>query len=245
MGDPGPLEKLEEFLNLLVAPIAMMAGAAFFSWDKAKLDEIKAKFKPYAPDSGMGCMQACYDVVGILYGGKTSQELSQTVRDRAYAKANATLNKYPEATKKLIADAKAADPTLTDAKARQQVLDRFASNDITSDHTFELMRERGMAGDRVHVADAGAEQAIRQMTGNAPGVYFYGMAVNDYHTVTLAVERAADGTQKMYWMDQHNPGIRTEIKSGALGATLTSVWGDNKTTNIYAFKPPAGAGGKP
>src|SRR5687767_7011566 len=119
MGNPGPLGKIEEFLNRLITPVAMAAGAALFSWDQAKLDEIKDKFKPYKPANNMGCMQACYDVIGILYGGQVATDLSQTVRDRAYEKARAKAAANKALTTKLIADEKAADPTLTDAKARQ------------------------------------------------------------------------------------------------------------------------------
>ena len=247
MGDPGPLEKLEEFLGLLAAPIAMVAGAAFFSWDKAKLDAIKDKFKPYAPASGMGCMQACYDVLGILYSAETAGTLRKDVFNNAQTKADELIKKFPGAFKGMVDKEMKAHPDLTEAKARENVRNQLISNNNTSDHIFELMRERGMAGERVHVANAGAEQAIRQMTGNAPGVYFFGLAVKDYHTVTMAVERSADGSQKIFWMDQHNPGLRTEIKPGDLAGKLNQVnWeSNNNTSNIYAFKPPAGAGGKP
>jgi hypothetical protein len=66
------------------------------------------------------------------------------------------------------------------------------------------------------------------------------MAVNDHHTVTLAVERAADGPQKMYWLDQNHAGLRTKVETGQLGDTLDMMWGGPSTTNIYAFRPPSG-----
>jgi hypothetical protein len=78
------------------------------------------------------------------------------------------------------------------------------------------------------------------MTANAPGVYFYGLAVNDNHTVTLAVDRAADGSQKMYWLDQNQPHLSHEVKAGDLGRELQGVPGHTTTTNVYPFRPPAG-----
>lgn len=234
-----PLPRLVDFLIWLLGPSAPAGGVKSFAWDAAKLEEIKKKFKPYAPQSGMGCMQACYDVLGILYGQKTATDLRGEVIKNAYVKADALAKANPKLFQQKVEEAKAANPNFTDAQAKTYVRDQWSSPHNTSDHLFELMREKDLAGDKVHTPNKDAEQAIRNMTGNAPGVYFYGMAVNDHHTVTLAVERTADGSQKMYWLDQNNPGLRTEVKAGQLGNTLNGVFGGTTTTNIYAFRPGA------
>lgn len=223
---------------------APYVGEAFYSWDKGKLDEIKDKFIPKTLPGEMGCMKACYKVLDILYSSKVSKELLDTVLSRAKAKAEAEARRRPDVLKMHMDRAKAeavdADKTLTDAEARHKAIWQMTSPHNTSDHLFQLMGEKGLAGEKVKSPNAQAEQKIRDMTGNGTGVYFFGLAVNDNHTVTLAVERAADGTQKMYWLDQNNPGLRTEIRTGQLGATLQNVTGYTTTTNIYPFRPPTG-----
>lgn len=245
MGDPGPLEKLDDFVKIILVPGTLQAIAKQFQWDKAKLDDIKKQFRPHAPKDGSGCMKACYDVIGILYSEEKAKEIQRTVNGRAIAKANAFMKTKAsdELVKKFMLEKGIED----EAEARRQVRERLISNEITSDHTFGVMREMGLASDKVHVANADAEQSLRAMTGNQPGVYFFGMAVKDYHTVTLAVERGADGSQKMYWLDQQNPGLKTEIKAGQLEKTLNGInyYSNNNTSNLYALKPPTGGGAKP
>ena len=163
-----PLPRLLDFLIWVLGPGASGTGAKSFAWDAAKMDEIKKKFKPYAPDSGMGCMQACYDVLGILFTPKTAAELRDTVIKNAYAKADALAKANPKLFAQKVEEAKAANPALTDAQARQHVRDQWSSPHNTSDHLFELMREKDLAGEKVHTPNKDAEQAIRDMTGNAP-----------------------------------------------------------------------------
>lgn len=233
-----PLPKLEDFLVWLIRQIPPPPPKSF-KWDAGKLDEVKKKFKPYAPESGMGCMQACYDVLGILFTPKVAGELRAQVITQAYDKAKEWARKNPTELKRRMDAAKTANPDWSDAKARQHVLDQLSSPHNTSDHLFELMKDKGLAGDKVHVANKDVERSLRTMTDDAPGVYFFGLAVKDHHTVTLAVDRAADGSQKIYWMDQNHPGLRTEIKPGKLENALEGVFEGPNTTNIYAYRPPA------
>ena len=201
------------------------------------LDEIDKKFAPVRLRHGMGCMQACYGVLAILYTEKVSTELRKEIWQRAWAKAEARAKADPKELEKQMAEAKAADPKLTDKQARRQVMEQWTSPHNTSDHLYRLMGERGLAEQKVNAPNAKAEQVIRSMTGDLPGLYFFGMAVRDNHTVTLAVERAADGSQRMYWLDQNQPGLSREIEPGQLGATLQGVRGHTDSTNIYAFRP--------
>jgi hypothetical protein len=104
------------------------------------------------------------------------------------------------------------------------------------------MQQKGLAGEMVETPNKDADQVIRELMGNAPGVYMFGMAVKDNHTVTLAVEKAADGTQKMYWMDQMTQGLRREIQPGKLGEALEGVWeGHTDRSKVYPLKPAGGA----
>jgi hypothetical protein len=210
------------------------------TFPRAFLDEIEKSFNPKKHANVMGCMGACYGVLAILYTEPVSKEIEVEVRSRAYAKAREWAKDNPDKLKARMAELQAANPMLLDTQARQKVMDSLASPHITSDHTYRLMGERGLAEAVVKSPDAKAEEAIRGMTGDAPGLFFFGLAVNDNHTVTLAVERAADGSQRMYWLDQNNRGLSHEIKAGELGSTLQSVPGHTTSTNIYAFRPPAG-----
>ena len=234
--DPG----VENTLHQMAAPSIVIGTAQTFP--SATLDEVKNKFRPKTAAGEMGCMKACYNVLGILFTAKVATELRTEVYRRARAQAEAFAKRNPDTLKAKIAAVKDANPKLTDAKARWNAIDIMTSPYNSSDHLFALMGERGLADRKVNSPNAQAEQAIRNMTGDLPGVYFFGMAVRDNHTVTLAVERAADGSQKMFWLDQNNPGLRTEIKAGQLGATLQDVQGHTNSTNIYAFRPPSGTG---
>jgi hypothetical protein len=231
---------VEDRLHQMAAPGIVIGTALTFP--SAALDEIKSKFRPKTAAGEMGCMKACYNVLAILFTAKVSTELRQEVYRRARAQAEAFAKRNPETLKARIAEAKAANPKLTDAQARWNAIDQMTSPYNDSDRLFALMGERGLADPKVNSPNAQAEQAIRNLTGDGPGVYFFGLAVRDNHTVTLAVERAADGSQKMFWLDQNNPGLRTEIKSGQLGATLQNVQGHTNSTNIYPFRPPSGTG---
>jgi hypothetical protein len=239
-----PLPKLDEFLKFLrdkvVPVVAPLIAEAFYSWDKAKLDDIKSKYVPNTLAGEMGCMKACYQVLGLLYGSDTSRNLQKEVYTRAMDNARAWGKAHPDQLQAKIDAAKAANPALSDADALKSALEGVASNTNTSDHLFQLMAEKDLAGAKVNAQNATAEQTIRNMTANAPGVYFYGLAVNDNHTVTLAVDRAADGTQKMYWFDQNKPGVSHVVDPGKLGSELQDVPGHTTTTNIYPLRPPAG-----
>lgn len=241
-----PLPKLDEFLkwarDKVVPIVAPILAEAFYSWDKAKLDAIKSQYVPNTLAGEMGCMKACYQVLGILYSSDTSKALRTEVYTRAMNQARAYGNAHPDKLKEKIDAAKAANPALSDGAARKEALEGWASNYNTSDHLFQLMAEKDLAGAKVNSPNAAAEQSIRDMTANAPGVYFYGLAVNDNHTVTLAVDRAADGTQKMYWLDQNQPGLSHQVTTGQLGTDLQKVQGYTTTTNIYPLRPPAAGG---
>ena len=206
------------------------------------MDEIDKKFRPVKSKDGMGCMQACYGVLAILYTEKVSKELQKEIWDRAWKKAVAYANAHPDELKKKIADAMAANPMLIEKDVKRRIMEGWTSPHNTSDHLYALMGERGLAEKKVNAPNAKAEEAIRSMTGDLPGLYFFGMAVRDNHTVTLAVERAADGSQRMFWLDQNKPGLSREIQSGQLGDTLAKVPGHTNSTNIYAFRPPTAGG---
>jgi hypothetical protein len=206
------------------------------------IDEIDKKFRPVKRKDGMGCMEACYGVLAILFTEKVSKELLNEVIRRAFAKAEARAKREPDKLKEEMAEAKAADPKLTDKAARKEVIERWASPHNTSDHLYRLMGERGMAEAKVNSPNAKAEETIRGMTGDLPGLFLFGLAVNDNHTVTLAVERAADGSQRMYWLDQNQPGLSREIEAGQLGTALQRVQGFTTSTNIYPFLPPTAGG---
>lgn len=208
----------------------------------AFLDEIDKKFRPVKLPGGMGCMQACYGVLAILYTEKVSKELHVEVFKRAKDWANAWAKANPKELKARMEKLQAGKPMLTDEDAKKQVIDKLISSKNTSDHLYRLMGERGMAEEKVNSPNAKAEETIRGMTGDLPGLYFFGMAVNDNHTVTLAVERAADGSQRMYWLDQNKPGLSREIEAGQLGTVLQRVPGHTTSTNIYPFLPPTAGG---
>jgi hypothetical protein len=240
-----PLPRLDELakwaaekLRPIVAPIA---GKVLFSWDSGKLDEVKDKFIPKTAAGEMGCMKACYNVLGILYGPAKSRELQVEVYRRAYKAAEAwagrNKEKFDARVEEVKAAAQARNETPSDKEIRRRAIDSFTSPWNSADHLFDLMREKDLAGNKVDVRNTEAEKAIRDMTGDAAGVYFYGMAVRDNHTVTLAVERAADGTQKMYWLDQNHPKASREIAPGKLGETLQAVPGHTSNSHIWALKP--------
>ena len=231
---------VEDTLRDMSAPKVVMGTSQTFP--PSFMDEIEKKFRPVRLPGGMGCMQACYGVLSILYTAPVSKELQREIWKRAWAKATQYANAHPDELKQKIAEAKAANPAFDDKQAKRHVLEQWTSPHNTSDHLYRLMGERGLAETKVNSPNAKAEEAIRGMTGDLPGLYFFGMAVNDNHTVTLAVERAADGSQRMYWLDQNNPGVSREIKAGQLGTALQSVQGHTTSTNLYAFRPPAAGG---
>jgi hypothetical protein len=206
------------------------------------IDEIDKKFRPVKHKDGMGCMDACYGVLTILYTEKVSKELRVEVFKRAKDRANAIAKAHPDRLKAEMAKAQAGKSMLTDEDAKQLVINQWISNNNTSDHLYRLMGERGMAEKVVNAPNAKAEEAIHGMTGDAPGLFFFGLAVKDNHTVTLAVERAADGSQRMYWLDQDKPGLSVEIKAGELGTKLQHAPGSTNSTNIYPFLPPTAGG---
>lgn len=246
-----PLPKLAELANFalnkltpVLQKLEPIVGPLAYRWGQAKLDDIKSKFKPAKLSGGMGCMLACYDVLGILYGGKRAEALRKELYARALAQAKEDARQHPDrlakAIEQVIAEAEAKGKPL-EREPKWHALHAMTSPYNTSDHLFELMREKGLAGDRVQSPNADAEATIRNMAAEGPGVYFFGLAVNDNHTVTLGVERAADGSQKMYWLDQRYPGQGKEIPPGQLGAELEDVHGYRSTTNIYPYGLPMAA----
>jgi hypothetical protein len=231
---------VEDTLRDMRVPDVVMGTSQTFA--PSYLDEIEKKFRPVRLANGMGCMLACYGVLEILYTESVAKEWRKEVYRRAWAKAEAYAKAHPNELNAKTAELKAATPALTDKEARHKVLEAWTSPHNTSDHLYRLMGEKGMAEKVVKTPNAKAEQAVRGMTGDLPGLYFFGMAVNDNHTVTLAVERAADGSQRMYWLDQNTPGLSREIKAGQLGTALQSVQGYTTSTNLYAFRAPAAGG---
>ena len=234
-----PLPKLDQWTKWVQGGIASAAAMGLYRWDQAKLDAIKALFKPVPYPGGKGCMMACYDVLRILYG-KKGDELQKEVYRQARAMATQYAKDHPDVFARYVervkADVAAGSLKLEGMTIEWHAIDYMTSPYNTSDHLFELMRRQDLAGDRVKSPTADVEQAISGMAGGGPGVYFFGLAVNDNHTVTLAVDRAADGSHKMYWLDQNNPGLNAEVPSGQLGATLQRVQGYAPTTNIYAYR---------
>lgn len=230
-----PLPRLEDFLVAVLRLVVPDNRAKRF--DAAKLKEIEKDFRPFAPADGMGCMKAAYEVLDILYGERFSEDLKNEVIKRAYAAADAARN--TKAFKQKVEEAKAANPNFTDADARHHVREQWASAHNSSDHTFALMAEKGLAGEKVHTPTKDAEQVIRSLTGTEPGAYFFGMAVKDNHTVTLAVKIEPNGKQTMYWLDQTTPGLSKPITDGKLGDALKNTWGYTNSTNIYPLRPPA------
>jgi hypothetical protein len=232
-----PLPKVEPFLVTLlrmILPEPPMAGR----FDVAKLEEIKKGFKPKSFADGTGCMLAAYNVLGILYGDKFSDDLMKEVQARA--KDAADKGRNTKLFKQKVEKAMADNPNLSEAQARQLVWNKWHSANNTSDHTYALLAEKGLADDKVNTLNKDADQAVRNMTPKEPGAYFFGMAVRDTHTVTLAVKVDADGKQTMYWLDQTAPGLSTEIKPGKLGEALqTRVFDGTNSTNIYPLRPPA------
>jgi hypothetical protein len=241
-----PLPKLDEFgkwvrekFKTVVAPLM---AEAFYGFDKTTLDTLKSQYVPNTLAGEMGCMKACYQVLKILYGEKVSKTLQKDLYIQSMKQAERVAPK--DQVKAKIDALKAANPKLTDQDARRTALESWASNYNSSDHLYKLMAEREMAGTGVNAQNTAAEQTIRDMSANAPGVYYYGLAVKDNHTVTLAVDRAADGSQKMYWLDQNQPGLSHEVKTGDLGGELQKVQGYTDSTNIYPLRPPAGGNPK-
>jgi hypothetical protein len=244
-----PLPKLDELIRWGLRQVAPYVGQALYGWDAQKLNDIRDQYDPVKVAGGMGCMLAAYGMLGILYGDKKSEALFKQVYKNAHDKAKAWAKKDPAALAQFVQrahdDAAAKNkPPLTDKQAKDKAIHMMTSPFNSSDHLFALMREQGLAGDRVKTPSADAEQAIAQMAGGGPGVYFFGMAVNDNHTVTLAVERAADGSHKMFWFDQNEPGLNHEVPAGQLGSELQNVHGHTNTTHIWAFRQPEPSGSK-
>jgi hypothetical protein len=237
-----PLPKLDEFIkavrDTLRDKVAPVMAQAFYSFDKATLDALKSQYVPDTKAGEMGCMKACYQVLKILYGENVSKGLQRDLYIQSMKQAE-KLTPAAKVQEKIDA-LKAANPSLSDKDARRAALETWASNYNSSDHLYKMMAERDLAGTGVQAQNAAAEQTIRDMAAGAPGVYYYGLAVNDNHTVTLAVDRAADGTQKMYWLDQNQPGLSHKVDAGDLGRQLQNVQGYTTTTNIYPLRPPAG-----
>ena len=225
--------------NLRVSDVVIGTARPFAT---GFMDEIDKKFRPVKRPDGTGCMQACYGVLAILYTENVSKELLAEVLKRATDEAKAFAKANPKKMKAKMAELQAANPMLTDEDAEQLVMKKLISNNNTSDHLYRLMGEKGMAEKVVNAPNAKAEEAIHGMTGDVPGLFFFGLAVNDNHTVTLAVERAADGSQRMYWLDQNQPGLSREIKGGELGTALQRVKGFTTSTNIYPLLPPTAGG---
>ena len=249
-----PLPKVEPFLITLlrmVLPDPPMAGR----FDASKLDAVKKEFtkEPRNLADGGGCMLSAYDALSALYGPGFSKKLMEEVHARAKEAADNGMK--TQLFKQKVEQAKAANPNLTDADARKLVWKDWHSAHNTSDHMYALMAEKGLAENKVHTPNKDAEQAIRDMTPPQPGAYYFGLTVKGHHTVTLVVEKFADGTHKMSWLDQHTEydpkhqgggrfesgDTSREIKQGKLGDALDNwVFNGPETTNIYAFRPPAG-----
>ena len=250
-----PLPRLDNFLlavlSMFMPPPPDVAAKRF---DPSKMKEIKEGFKPKPMDDGGGCMLTAYNVLDTLYGSGFGERLKNEVNKHAYEKVQDQIKANPALFKKQVEEAMAADSRLTRADAVQQVKDNWASPHITSDHTYTLMGEKGLAGEKVHTANKDADDVIRRLTPPEPGTYVFGMAVRGHHTVTLVVETAANGTQTMHWLDQYSTydskqdrfetkrtGDSREIKEGKLGDALSNwVFNGPDTTNIYALRPPAG-----
>lgn len=235
------LPKLEELVRSLIRKAAPYVGQFVFSWGRDKLADLKARFIPKTLDGEMGCMKACYNALGILYSPKVSSDLQKEVYRNARAQADAWARRNPDKLNARIDEIKTAatakGQTLTDAQARWQAIDSFTSPWNSADHLFDLMKDKGLASEKVNAPNADVEKTLSTMTGGREGVYFYGLAVNDNHTVTLAVDRASDGSQKIYWLDQNNPKLSTEVRPGQLGAKLADVPGGRTSSNVWAFRP--------
>jgi hypothetical protein len=230
-----PLPPVEPFLiTLLRMVLPDPPDVAAKRFDTAKLKEVKEGFKPADVPDGGGCMLTTYNVLDTLYGKGFGERLMKETISKAYEKADAEIKANP---------------------ARRPEREQLASKHNTSDLTFALMREKGLAGEKVQTANKDADQVIRQLTPKEPGVYFYGLAIKGHHTATLIVEKAADGTHKMHFLDQYTKydskqdrfetlrtGESREIKDGKLGDALSNwVFNGPDTTNIYALRPPANA----
>jgi hypothetical protein len=230
-----PLPRLEDFLVAILRTVVPAPDTAARRFDLAKLKEIKQGFKPKPMDDGGGCMLTAYNVLDTLYGKGFGKTHMNEVIANAYKKADEEIKKNPGAYKNM---------------TRDQVAGKYN----TSKETFELLGKKGLAGEKVHTANKDADEAIRQLIPPQPGVYAFGMAVRNHHTVTLIVERRADGTQSMHWLDQHTVydpksdtfkterGAPREVKEGKLGDALENwVFNGPNTTDIYALRPPANA----
>jgi hypothetical protein len=231
------LPKVEPFVVTLLRMVLPVPDTAARRFDPAKIREIEKNFKPKSFDNGGGCMLAAYNVLDILYGDKFGEKLMAQVQERARDAANDAAK--TKLFQQQVQQARTANPNLSDAEARQMVWNKWHSANNTSDHMYALMGEKGLAGEKVNTPNKDAEAVIRQLTPAEPGAYFFGMAVRDNHTVTLAVEKSADGTQKMYWLDQTAHGLKREVKQGELGNALQNwVFEGSNSTNIYALRPP-------
>ena len=227
---------LEGTLQDMRASNVLMGTAQTFP--PAYLVQIEKQFRPTKHKDGMGCMEACYSVLAILYTQKVSRELQKEIWNRAWKKAVAYANAHPGELKQKIADAMAANPMLIEKDVKRRIMEEWTSPHNTSDHLYALMGERGLAEQKVNTPNTKAEATIRSLTGESPGLYFFGLAVRDNHTVTLAVERGSDGSQRMFWLDQNQPGKSRVIHPGELGDKLAEVRGHTESTNIYAVRPP-------
>ena len=95
-----PLPKLDEFgkwvrekVKTVVAPFM---AQAFYSFDRAKLDAVKSQYVPKTLPGEMGCMKACYQVLGILYGNDASTKLRRDLYAQSMKQAEKVAPKEVE-----------------------------------------------------------------------------------------------------------------------------------------------------
>src|SRR5262245_52209403 len=168
--DPAhPLPRLDELFVGALAGVAKLLGRdkaevdkaatealhrirqAAVPWDAQKAADIRARFKPNEPSDGMGCMAACYDVLGILYGPQVGGDIRREVYKQALDQAKAYAAAHPgvlnDNIEKVKAAATAEGKTLTDQQARNLALEQMTSPFNSADHLFRLMEQRGLAGE--------------------------------------------------------------------------------------------------
>lgn len=194
-GDPGPLKKLDERRTAVVLPKKGGAKAdpkIAQPWPARKLVALRS-----APNA---------DRLTVLYSKDVAATIRREASERCLRWAE---QEKPDLVARSISEiqagAEARGKTLTDAQAREVLLERHTFDFMSPLEPLSVMHARGLTGDPITFdrANTGAwspdpNQAIAAAVPDKPGTYVFAVhmaGLSDASpALTLVVEKKADGS---------------------------------------------------
>ena len=183
-------------------------------WGVDSRDEMHRVYRDEVeePANGMGCMEACYKGLEVLYPDRPKYENDpkrESLRKKVYdiSVGEKKFNSVDLVMDTLRAEGRAGDPLTVQWDRKAKAWDPPAEKELLT--MFDPAQK---------------------------GVYFFGLSVaKGNHTVLLSVDNTGP-TPKVFWLDQHTRGVKDV--TGELDKKLGEVWKDpNLPNRVWPLKP--------